>query len=136
MNLRDPDAMNSILGNVLRIGVIASAVVIAFGFLLFIGRYSTVDVSSYIQYHSGKAPHGDFSVSLYSIGSGLLSLNPYSVIQLGLLILLATPVSRVFLSIVLFEAEGDKRYVYITLAVFLILLFSMIITPFIPSFGG
>lgn len=136
MNLKDPNAMNDVLGNVLRLGVIASAIVIALGFLLLIARYSTSAVSSFIQYHSGTAPHGDFNVSLYSVGSGLFSLNPYSIIELGLLILLATPVSRVFLSIVLFQVEGDRRYVYVTLAVFLILLFSMLITPFIPGFGG
>lgn len=136
MNLKDPKSMNNILANVLRTGVSISAAVILVGFLIFVFRYATLSVSPYIQYHSGIAPHGDFSVSLSSMVTGLTSFNPYSIIELGLLILLATPVSRVFLSIVLFELEGDRRYVYITLAVFLILLFSMIITPFIPSFGG
>src|SRR5487761_259756 len=136
MNLKDPKAMNDILGNVLRFGVILSAIVITFGFLVFVARYSSVGITSYIQYFSNRTPHGNFSVSLSSIASGLVSLNPFSIIELGLLILLATPVSRVFLSIILFELEGDRKYVYITVAVFLILLFSMIVTPFIPSFGG
>ncbi|MDH2900412.1 MAG: DUF1634 domain-containing protein [archaeon] len=136
MNLKDPKAMNDILGNVLRFGVILSAIVIAFGFLVFVARYSLAGTASYIQYYSNRATHGNFSVSLSSMASGLVSLNAFSIIELGLLILLATPVSRVFLSIVLFDLEGDRKYVYITVAVFLILLFSMIVTPFIPSFGG
>jgi uncharacterized membrane protein len=136
MNHKDPKSMSNILGNVLRFGVIISAIVISLGFLIFVFRYSSLSAAPYIQYNPGKAPHGDFSVSLSGILSGLSSFNPYSIIELGLLILLATPVSRVFLSIVLFHLEGDKRYVYITLAVFLILLFSMIVTPFIPNFGG
>jgi uncharacterized membrane protein len=136
MNLKDPKSMNNILANLLRFGVIISAAVILVGLLIFVFRYSTLSASPYIQYHSGKAPHGNFSVSLPSMVSGLASFNPYSIIELGLLLLLATPVSRVFLSIVLFQLEGDRRYVYITLAVFLILLFSMIVTPFIPNFGG
>ncbi len=136
MNLKDPNTMNDVLSNVLRLGVILSAIVISLGFLLFAARYSSVSASSYIQYYPNKVPHGNFDVSLSSIGSGLVSLNPFSIIELGLLILLATPVSRVFLSIVLFELEGDRRYVYITLAVFLILLFSILVTPFIPTFGG
>jgi uncharacterized membrane protein len=127
--------MNDALSNVLRFGVILSAIVITFGFLLFMVRYSSISDSSYIQYYSNKVPHGNFSVSLSAMASGLATLNPFSIIELGLLILLATPVSRVFLSIVLFELEGDRRYVYITAAVFLILLFSMLVTPFIPSFG-
>ncbi len=128
--------MSDVLSNVLRFGVIISTAIIAFGFLIFLFHYSSASASSYIQYYANKIPHGSFGVSLSSIASGLVLLNPFSIIELGLLILLATPVSRVFLSIILFEVEGDRRYVYITTGVLLILLFSILVTPFIPGFGG
>jgi uncharacterized membrane protein len=136
MNPKPPSSMSDILGDVLRFGVILASLVIAFGFLIFLFRNSGDSASSFIQYYPNKLPHGDFGVSPSSIASGLRALNPYSVIELGLLILLATPVSRVFLSVLLFQVEGDRKYVYITLGVLLILLFSMLVTPFIPGFGG
>lgn len=136
MNFKDPKTMNDVLGNVLRMGVIISAVVIALGFALFLARFPSGSAATYLNYKAGKVPHGDFGVGLPSLVSGLATLNPFSVIELGLLILLATPVSRVFLSIILFHLEGDQKYVYLTVAVFVILLFSMLVTPFIPIFGG
>lgn len=129
---KKPDEMNVVLGNALRTGVILSALVIATGLILFLLRYAGASASTYTAYDPDRVPHGDFSIGLPDIASGLLSLNPISVIELGLLILLATPVTRVFLSILLFHFEGDKKYVYITIGVLLILLFSMLVVPFIP----
>jgi uncharacterized membrane protein len=136
MNSKPPREMSDILGNALRLGVILATAVIAFGFLVFMILNSSFSASMFTQYNPNKVPHGDFSVSLSGIASGLVSFKPYAVIELGLLILLATPVTRVFLSIILFQVEGDRRYVYITLGVLLILLFAMLVTPFIPGFGG
>jgi len=81
-------------------------------------------------------PHGNFPVTLSSIASGLASLDPPSIIQLGFLVLLATPVARVALSLLLFAAEKDTRFVYLTGAVLAILLFSILATPLIPLFNG
>ena len=61
-------------------------------------------------------------------------MEPYAIIELGVLTLLATPVVRVLTSVFLFAAEGDRLYMYITAAVLLLLLFSMLATPFIPGF--
>ena len=128
--------MSDVLAKALMLGVVFSAIVIAIGTLLFLVHYSTAQVGTYLVYNPNQIPHGNFGVGLPGIEAGVSSLNPFSVIELGLLILLATPVTRVFLSILLFYFEGDIRYVYITLAVFAILLFSMLVVPLIPSFGG
>jgi uncharacterized membrane protein len=50
---------------------------------------------------------------------------PEAVIQLGLLILIATPVARVIFSLVGFVLERDRVYVAITLAVLAILAYSI-----------
>jgi uncharacterized protein len=47
------------------------------------------------------------------------------VIQLGLLLLIATPVARVVLSIGIFALQRDRRYVLITLVVLTVLLYSV-----------
>jgi uncharacterized membrane protein len=51
-------------------------------------------------------------------------LQPQAVITLGLLLLIATPVLRVAVSVVAFALEHDRRYVIITLIVMTILIIS------------
>jgi uncharacterized membrane protein len=128
--------MNNILGIVLRSGVVLSGLVIAIGTGLFIANHSMDDTSSYLVYNPTITPHGNFPASLGAIASGIVSLDPASIIQLGFLVLLATPVARVALSLFLFAAEKDRLYVYITASVLIILLFSMLVTPLIPLFNG
>ena len=128
--------MNKILGIVLRSGVILSGAIIAIGTALFLADHSLDDTSAYLAYNPGLIPHGNFPASLASIASGLAYLNPSSIIQLGFLVLLATPVTRVALSLFLFAAERDRKFVYLTAAVLAILLFSMLATPLIPLFNG
>jgi uncharacterized membrane protein len=128
--------MNNVLGIVLRSGVVLSGIIIAIGTSLFVANHSFDDTSAYLAYNPGLVPHGNFSVSLASIFSGLVSLDPSSIIQLGFLVLLATPVARVALSLLLFATERDRMFVYLTAAVLAILLFSMLATPLIPLFNG
>ncbi len=128
--------MNRILGVVLRLGVVTSGVIIAIGTGLFLASHSSQDTSAFLSYNPSMIPHGNFPVDLASIGSGILSLNASSIIQLGFLVLLATPVTRVAFSLFLFAAERDKMFVYLTGAVLAILLFSMLITPLIPIFNA
>ncbi len=64
---------------------------------------------------------GDFSRTL----AGLADLRPFAVAQLGLLVLLATPVLRVATSAVAFALEGDRLYALISGLVLAILLTSI-----------
>jgi len=45
--------------------------------------------------------------------------------QLGLLLLIATPIARVISSAVAFAIEGDKMYLLFTLLVLAVLLYSL-----------
>jgi len=85
-------------------------------------------------YNPLAIPHGDYPNSLSSLAVGLSELKPFSIIQLGVVVLIATPVFRVFNSLVLFAIEHDKPFILITLTVLLILLFSFFIVPEIPFF--
>jgi uncharacterized membrane protein len=134
MNFHDPESMSEVIGNVLRFGVALSAVIISFGTALLVITTGLNDVGGSLAYSPGAIPHGTFNVSLAGLVQGLAVLDPYSIIELGVLVLLATPLSRVSISVFLFAAEGDKTYVYITAGVLSLLLFSMLVTPYIPGF--
>ena len=51
--------------------------------------------------------------------------NPRGIMQLGLLLLIATPIARVMFSAVAFAIEGDRMYVGFTLLVLAVLLYSL-----------
>ncbi len=107
--------MYAIIGSVLQGGVILSATVILIGILLEAfqpNKFAPQKLQSFPQTFS-------------QVGAGLLVFRPQAVITLGLLLLIATPVVRVAVSILVFLFEHDRRFVVITLLVLLILLFSI-----------
>ncbi len=135
MNLRDSDSMNAVISSVLRYGVIISAAIITIGTVLLAFRSGSLEISGLVTYNPGQVPHDNFEVSLPGLLTGLASLDPLSIIDVGVLVLVSTPATRVLFSVILFAAEGDRTYVYITATVLLLLLFSMLATPFIPGFN-
>lgn len=73
------------------------------------------------------SPEGHFEVSLPWLWQGLTGLRGVPMIVLGLLSLIATPVLRVLVSMVVFMIGGDRRYTLITLAVFVLLVVSFLL---------
>lgn len=136
MNLKDPESMGSVVGHVLRYGVLLSAAITLFGTALLVAQDGYTGVEITLAYNPSAVPHGNFDVSFSALLSGLESLQPFAYIELGVLILLATPVSRVMISVFLFAAEGDRLYAYITAVVLVVLLFSIFVTPYIPGFNA
>jgi len=110
-----------IVSVILRSGVLISGTVVFLGGLLFLARHGgeRVDYRSFhAQAVSDKLVHG--------IIAGAAARRARSVIQLGVLLLLATPIARVAFSIVGFALERDRLYVVITSVVLAILLYSLV----------
>lgn len=86
----------------------------------------------YLLRHGMEHPHyGVFRgepADLRTLGgiiSDILSFHSRGVIELGVLLLLGTPVARVALSVLGFLREKDYTYVTISLVVLIILLFAI-----------
>ena len=107
-----------IISHVLRGGVLLSAAIILAGVVLLYLRAFAAEGSEAVS----AFPH-----TLPSVEQGLAHGDPLAIIVLGLLVLLATPVVRVAVSIVAFLLERDWRYVIITSLVLLILLLSFVL---------
>ena len=67
-----------------------------------------------------------FANTLGAVGRGVRDVRGQSIAMLGILLLIATPVMRVAISVVLFAAQRDRRYVLITAVVLALLLTSLI----------
>ncbi|MGH9584216.1 MAG: DUF1634 domain-containing protein [Bryobacteraceae bacterium] len=114
----DIERMVSIL---LRAGVIVAGVVVFGGGVLYLLRHGA-EVADYRTFHG--QPAMDRVVA--RIFSGALALRARSVIQLGVLALIATPILRVALSLVGFALERDRTYAIVTTIVLCVLLGSLI----------
>ena len=106
------------ISRVLRTGVVVSATLIAFGFLtsFLVGWDGSL---------RGAPPGTSDPTSFDQLLEGLIQLRPIAITQLGLLVLIATPVVRVAVSVVGFVREHDMVYVAITSAVLALLLASL-----------
>jgi uncharacterized membrane protein len=73
------------------------------------------------------ANFGRPTLSPSALVSGIVAANPISVLQLGMLILLATPFVRVAASVLLFLRERDLMYAGITMLVLVMLLLAVFV---------
>ena len=80
----------------------------------------------YVASSSRSVPnYGQFYPEMKGVGA-LATLGwPEKLIEIGLLVLIATPVARVAFSLAAFAIERDRMYVWFTLAVLAILLYSI-----------
>ncbi|MCL4545916.1 MAG: DUF1634 domain-containing protein [Chloroflexi bacterium] len=118
--------MTAVISSLLVIGVVVSAVVLAIGVLLLAITGQT-GYNEPLTPQLLLAPQGSviFPRTIAGVAQGVLSLKPFAVIELGALLLIATPVLRVAVSVLVFLYEGDRLYVAITLLVLFLLLLSI-----------
>jgi uncharacterized membrane protein len=114
--------VEQMIGNLLRTGVLLAAGVTALGGVALLIQHGW-ELADYRVFRSEPS-------ELRSIGgivSGALRLESRAVVQLGVVLLLATPVARVLFTFVAFVLQRDRLYVGITAIVLGILLFSVLL---------
>ncbi len=118
--------IEQIVGNLLRVGVILAGVVVLLGGILFLIQEGSgsIEDSKHHDYRTFRGVPPDL-MSLSGIVRGALAGRGQSLIQLGLLLLIATPVARVVFSVFAFLMQRDYLYVGITLIVLGVLLCSL-----------
>jgi uncharacterized membrane protein len=113
--------IETILGNLLRAGVIFSAGVVFIGAVFYLVRHGQAPAN----YRVFQGEPSDLR-HVSGIVRDAMDLSGRGIIQLGLLFLIATPVARVIFSIWGFAAEKDRMYVTFTVIVLAILIFSLV----------
>lgn len=116
----DDQRLETIIGRLLQAGVLLAAVVVFTGGVLYL-----------VQHHSGQVHYKNFSPGTENLRTlpGIVklagTLDSEGLIQLGLVLLIATPVARVAMAIVGFQLERDYMYVVVSLIVLGVLLYSL-----------
>ncbi len=111
--MQKEDIVHRYISSILKLGTYLSGSILIFGFILLIFSPSKTSATLF---------------SFSELSSELFKLNPYAFINLGVLILIFTPVSRVIVAIISFFLEKDKKYIWISSGVLLILIGSMILS--------
>ncbi len=109
-----------VIGALLMAGVLLAAGVVVLGSIVYLVHHG----SSIPSYHVFQGEPTDLR-TLSGIFHDAFAFEGRGIIQLGLLILIATPVARVMFSIVAFTLERDSLYVVVTLIVLAVLVFSL-----------
>jgi uncharacterized membrane protein len=113
--------MGEIMGRLLRTGVILAAAFVMAGGVIYLVRHPG-PVTNYRVFQG--EPEELRTVS--GIFRGAFALHGRGLIQLGLLILIATPIARVAFSVVAFLYQQDWMYVAVTLMVLGLLVYSLL----------
>lgn len=108
------------IGGLLRIGVVVAALVTAIGGALLLLQHGNNPVA-----HSTFQGVPAFLQSIGGIVHGAMMFNGDAIAQLGILLLIATPVARVALTLVAFALQRDRTYVVITSIVLALLVYAL-----------
>jgi uncharacterized membrane protein len=117
--------LNEAISKVLRCGVVLSSLVLGAGLALMLlapPPGAPVSLEETLAANFGRP-----TLSPSALVSGIVAANPISVLQLGMLILLATPFVRVAASVLLFLRERDLMYAGITMLVLVMLLLAVFV---------
>lgn len=109
-----------VISVLLMAGVLLAAGVVLLGGIIFLAAHGTFVPS----YHVFQGEPTDLR-TLSGIFHDAFTFEGRGIIQLGLLILIGTPVARVVFSIYAFAMERDSLYVVVTLVVLAVLVFSL-----------
>jgi uncharacterized membrane protein len=117
------DWVDLAIATLLRTGVVLSITIVTVG-IIFTFVHHPDYFSSRPALGTLTSANAHFPSSIGDVVAGLRNLRGQSIVMAGLLLLIATPVARVALSIVVFVVERDRLYIIITTTVLTILLIS------------
>jgi len=107
------------VSRMLRAGVSLAAVVVFVGWVLYLLQAHGV-TTDYRHFHGIPSP----AARIAPVLDGVRHLDSRSVIRLGILLLIATPIMRVAFCVFSFAAQKDKIYVVVSVIVLTVLLYS------------
>lgn len=115
------EEMDRLIGRVLQIGVLLAALVVAVAAaaLLWSQGGRTADFRTFTGGRSSLSSFG-------GILRGMMAGDAQAIVQLGLVLLIATPVARVALTLGAFVYQKDRLYIGITTLVLGLLLYGLL----------
>ena len=117
----DDRRMETIMGRLLQAGVLLASAVVLIGGGLYLKAHAGTPAN--YRTFTGEAANLRYPTRLLA---SLQTGDPAAIVQLGILLLIATPVARVIFAVIGFAIERDRLYVAISLTVLAVLTFSLL----------
>ena len=114
--------VEQLIGRLLQIGVLLAGAVTLIGGLLLLKEHGSAP-PTFSAFHGQP---GNLT-SLIGILRGVREGRSDSIVQLGIVLLIATPIARVAFTLVAFAIQRDRTYVFITLLVLVLLLYGLLL---------
>ena len=119
MIYREDQRLDIAMGRMLQIGVTVAALVVLIGGALYLRQF-TGPIPDYERFHGAPAAYE----SIRGVLLGVCHFDSGSVIALGILLLIATPISRVLFGLIGFSLLRDRFYAAVSAVVLIILTLS------------
>jgi uncharacterized membrane protein len=116
----DDRRMETIMGRLLQVGVLLASATVLVGGILYLHAHAQTrpDYRTFRGEPDGlRTPSG----LLHLLSTG----EPAAILQLGILLLVATPIARVIFGVIGFAIERDRLYVIVSLIVLAVLTLSL-----------
>jgi uncharacterized membrane protein len=117
----DDRHLETMIGQLLRTGVLLAAAIVFVGGALYLAQHHA-DPAQFHTFVAGGADTRSLSGIVRAVAHG----NSTAIIQIGLLLLILTPIARVAFAMVGFFLERDRLYTAVSFIVLVILVFSLI----------
>jgi uncharacterized membrane protein len=116
----DDNHLENIIGQLLRAGVLLSAGVVTVGGILYLVQFHAARPSFHIFVAGGPQTR-----TVQGILLSAAHLDSLGLMQLGLVLLILTPVARVAMAVLGFAMEKDRLYTAVSLIVLAVLVLSL-----------
>jgi uncharacterized membrane protein len=123
------ERLDQLLGNLLRFGVLLAALVVSVGGIVYLAQRGGQPMPDYGKFGGEPVESLEKPVELRSLAGiweAVWSGESRGIIQLGIILLIGTPIARVVFSIFAFAMQRDTLYVVVTVVVLVILLYSLL----------
>ena len=112
--------VEQLIGRLLQLGVLVAAAVVVTGGAVLLAQHGS-GPADFRTFRGASEPLRDIG----SIVRGVGRLDSRAIVQLGLVLLIATPVARVALTFVAFLFRRDRLYAALTLLVLALLIYGL-----------
>lgn len=121
MSSQQDQRLETAMGRMLQIGVTVAAMVVLLGGVLYLKQFSG-PIPDYRQFHGAPGGYG----TVHGILVGVSSFDSQCLIELGILLLIATPICRVIFGVVGFALLRDRLYATVSVIVLIVLILSFV----------
>ncbi|MEM2740422.1 MAG: DUF1634 domain-containing protein [Candidatus Bathyarchaeia archaeon] len=118
-----------LVSHILRIGMVISIALITLGMLLLFVRGGSLGYPLDTLVNPYNTSVNTYTIDYNLLCRGLASFESLSIVLLGLIVMVSTPILRIILCTLVFASEKDRIYIAIAMITLILILSSIFLIP-------